>query len=108
MEQVKKTNLKRNNEMSNRVFNVYSEEETHKLVTSGIRLLADVVSPTLGADGKLVIYRDIKGNTNLTKDGVSAARNVKSDNPVKQYGIELLREYEKLNPAVSTGIFMTC
>ena len=95
MEQVKKTNLKRNNEMSNRVFNVYSEEETHKLVTSGIRLLADVVSPTLGADGKLVIYRDIKGNTNLTKDGVSAARNVKSDNPVKQYGIELLREYSE-------------
>ena len=93
---VNKTNLKRNNvELSNRVFNVYSEEETHKLVTSGIRLLADVVSPTLGADGKLVIYRDIKGNTNLTKDGVSVARNVKSDNPVKQYGIELLREYSE-------------
>lgn len=58
---------------------------------SGIEKLVTPVISTLGPNGKNVIIKTPNG-VKITKDGVSVASYIKSDDPIEQAGIEIIRE----------------
>lgn len=79
--------------------------EAKEILLKGTQRLYDAVSITLGAKGQNVI---IKSGFNeqplITKDGVTVARNVASDNIMEQGGIDiLLRAAEDTNSTAGDG-----
>ena len=58
----------------------------------GVNYLADVVKVTLGARGKNVLFNGRLGKPLITKDGVTAARQVRSDDPYENMAIQIVRE----------------
>lgn len=65
---------------------IFNDEARSKLF-KGVEMLANAVQVTLGPKGRNVI---IKG-THLTKDGVSVAKEVHSEDPIEEIGISLIR-----------------
>ena len=61
-------------------------------ITHGVDLLADTVKVTLGPKGRNVILFNNEGKAYLTKDGISVARHIHSDNPFEDAGIQIVRE----------------
>jgi chaperonin GroEL len=58
----------------------------------GVNYLADCVKVTLGARGKNVLFNTRMGKPQITKDGVTVARQVHSDNPYQNMAIQIVRE----------------
>ena len=65
--------------------------EARQPLVSGVNLLADAVKVTLGPKGKNVILFNGEGNAYITKDGISVAKHVYSDDPFVNAGIQLIR-----------------
>jgi chaperonin GroEL len=60
---------------------------------NGVNYLADVVGVTLGAKGKNVLFNNtITFKPQITKDGITAARQVRSDDPYEDMAIHIVRE----------------
>ena len=59
---------------------------------NGMNLLANAVKSTLGPKGRTVIMSRQFLGPHITKDGISVANQVSSEDPVEQLGIELIRE----------------
>lgn len=76
---------------------VTKPNETKRLILEAVNEMADAVKVTLGTKGRLVMYTDYRdfddpiGKPVLTKDGVTVAREIKSDNKVKNQAMEILR-----------------
>ena len=68
----------------------------------GINLLEQMVSMTMGPLGKNVIIRRPNGKVHVTKDGVTVAKAVNSNDPIEQMGIDLVREVA-LNTLMEAG-----
>lgn len=64
--------------------------ENNEKFISGVKKLSEVVGSTLGPKGQLVVYRHLDG-VRMTKDGVTAAKFVESDDKIEQMGIEFAR-----------------
>jgi len=86
-----------------------TDSNTTKMsILRGAKLLSDTVKVTLGTKGRLVMYTnyrdfsDPEGYPVLTKDGVTVAKNVKSDDPVEQQAIKIVRQAAK-NTVNSSG-----
>lgn len=80
---------------------VYKNEDATNAINEGINLLCDSVKVTLGPKGKNVIL--FNGNRAfLTKDGVSVAKKVSSNNATVDAAIQILRE-AALKTAESAG-----
>ena len=63
-----------------------------ELIT-GVNYLCEIVKVTLGAKGKNVLYNDTVTNLpRITKDGVTAANQVRSSDPMENMAIEIVRE----------------
>lgn len=83
-------------------------KETKSKIISGVNLIANTVKVTLGTKGRLVMYTnyrdfsDPEGYPVLTKDGVTVARNVKSNDNTEQQAIKIVREAAK-NTVSSSG-----
>ncbi len=75
-------NLKTNHHYTN------SKEDLIK----GVNKIADVVKVTLGAKGKNVLFNNRDGKPQITKDGITAARQVFSINPFENMAIQIVRE----------------
>lgn len=60
-------------------------------ILGGIRSLEDVVSSTLGPDGKNVIIAK-NGKTRITKDGVSVVKDFTSDDDFENVGISIVKD----------------
>lgn len=61
-------------------------------ILNGVDMLADTVKVTLGPKGKNVILFNNEGKAYLTKDGISVAKHIHSDNPNEDAGIQIVRE----------------
>lgn len=66
-------------------------EDARSALKDGVDKLASAVKVTLGPKGKNVILFN-EGKAFLTKDGVSVAKKVSSDNSFERAGIQILRE----------------
>ena len=61
-------------------------------ILEGVNMLADTVKVTLGPKGRNVILFNNEGKAYLTKDGISVARHIHSDNSFVDAGIQIVRE----------------
>lgn len=77
-------------------------KEARDLLQQGVDYLANAVKVTLGPRGKNVVLFNDEGKPYLTKDGVSVAKKVISDNPLEMIGIEMVREVA-INTANEVG-----
>lgn len=59
---------------------------------AGIDALANAVKVTLGPKGRNVVIQKSFGAPNITKDGVTVAKEVELENPVQNMGAQMLKE----------------
>ena len=67
-------------------------DNARKEIIDGVNMLADTVRVTLGPKGRNVVLFNHEGKAYLTKDGISVARHIHSDNPFEDAGIQIVRE----------------
>ena len=85
--------------MSNEVlFN----KDAHLTLQEGVDLICNAVKVTLGPRGKNVLTIDSYGQTHLTKDGITVAKNVKHNDPIINGIINVVRE-ASANTAKTAG-----
>lgn len=73
---------------------VLLNKESRKALYEGFKLLNDAVSSTLGPNGKTVVISNPRSgefHPVITKDGVTVAKSVVSDDPVVNAGIQIMR-----------------
>ena len=68
------------------------KNEARRKMLEGMKLLVDAVSCTLGPSGRNVLIRDVYKEPRVTKDGITVAKAVSSDDPTVNSGIQLLRQ----------------
>ena len=69
----------------------FSEEARNK-VLSGVRILADAVTVTLGPKGRNVVLEKSFGAPNITKDGVSVAKEIQLEDKFENMGAQMVKE----------------
>ncbi len=69
-------------------FNIQAREELKK----GVDELADAVKVTLGPKGRNVIIEKKFGETHITKDGVTVAKEIELEDPFQNMGAQLVKE----------------
>jgi len=67
-------------------------KDAKEALKQGVNMLADAVKVTLGPNGRNVILHNEEGEPYVTKDGVSVAKKITSDDPFVEAGIKLVRE----------------
>jgi len=67
-------------------------KEIRSKLKEGVDLITDAVKVTLGPKGRNVILYDGADNAYLTKDGISVASRVYSEDPAVNAGIKIVRE----------------
>ncbi|MCE5173860.1 MAG: chaperonin GroEL [Bacteroidales bacterium] len=66
--------------------------EARDLLKSGVDQLADAVKVTLGPKGRNVILEKKFGAPQITKDGVTVAKEIELENPYENIGAQLVKE----------------
>ena len=61
-------------------------------IQSGVNKLANPVKQTLGTKGRTVMFVDDNGKPHITKDGVTVARHIRSDDNYENMVISVVRE----------------
>ena len=67
-------------------------EEARNLLKEGANELANAVKITLGPSGRCVAIQKSFGSPHLTKDGVSVAKEISLDDPIKNMGAQLVKD----------------
>jgi chaperonin GroEL len=67
-------------------------EDARKEMLEGVTLLAKAVKATLGPRGRNVVLDRKFGSPNVTKDGVSVAKEIELEEPFKNMGAQMVRE----------------
>src|SRR5437763_9426293 len=70
---------------------VYSEN-SRQAILRGVNQLADAVKVTLGPKGRNVVLEKKFGGPNITKDGVTVAKEIELKDPLENMGAEMVRE----------------
>jgi len=65
---------------------------TTTTVLQGVNLLVDTVKQTLGTKGRTILFNDENNRTHITKDGVTVARHIFSEDNYENMVITVLRE----------------
>ena len=66
--------------------------EARKKIVKGINIVADVVTATLGPNGRNVIYTEY-GEVRSTKDGVTVAKQIeKLEDPLEELGVQMIKQ----------------
>ncbi len=82
---------------------MFDESARHKVV-EGVRKLAKVVGVTLGPAGKNVILEKSFGGPQVTRDGVTVAKEIELEDPFENMGAKLVQEVaSKTNDVVGDG-----
>lgn len=68
------------------------DEDARQSILKGITILTDAVKATLGPRGRNVIIDRKFGAPNITKDGVTVAKEIELKDPYQNMGAQLLRE----------------
>ena len=69
----------------------FHEDARHKMV-NGVNILANAVKATLGPKGRNVVLEKKFGGPNITKDGVTVAKEVELKDPLENMGAQMVRE----------------
>ncbi len=67
-------------------------EEARNSILKGVTILTDAVKATLGPKGRNVIIDRKFGAPNITKDGVTVAKEIELQDPFENMGAQLVRE----------------
>lgn len=67
-------------------------QEAREVLKKGVDHLANAVKVTLGPKGRNVVLFNDEGKPYLTKDGVSVAKSIQSEDKALSIGIEMLKE----------------
>nr|HPH51673.1 TCP-1/cpn60 chaperonin family protein [Deltaproteobacteria bacterium] len=70
---------------------IYSEEARAKMLV-GVNKLADAVKATLGPKGRNAILDKMFGAPNVTKDGVTVAKEIELRDKFENMGAQMVRE----------------
>jgi chaperonin GroEL len=70
---------------------VYSEF-SRQAILRGVNQLADAVKVTLGPKGRNVVLEKKFGGPNITKDGVTVAKEIELKDPLENMGAQMVRE----------------
>ena len=70
---------------------VYSED-ARSAILRGVNKLADAVKVTLGPKGRNVVIEKSFGSPNITKDGVTVAKEIELPDTVENLGAQMVRE----------------
>src|SRR3954470_23892529 len=82
---------------------VYSES-SRQAILRGVNQLADAVKVTLGPKGRNVVLEKKFGGPNITKDGVTVAKEIELKDPLENMGAQLVREVaSKTSDVASDG-----
>jgi len=68
------------------------DEEARKSILRGVNALADAVKVTLGPKGRNVILEKTFGAPNVTKDGVTVAKEIELEDKFENMGAQMVRE----------------
>jgi len=69
----------------------FSAEARNKIL-SGVRILADAVTVTLGPKGRNVVLEKSFGAPNITKDGVTVAKEIQLEDKFENMGAQMVKE----------------
>ncbi|AXX86340.1 chaperonin GroEL [Malaciobacter marinus] len=70
---------------------MFSDNARNRLF-SGVEKLADAVKVTMGPRGRNVLLQKSFGAPNITKDGVSVAREIELEDTIENMGVQLVKE----------------
>ena len=68
------------------------DEEARKSILNGVNTLADAVKVTLGPKGRNVIIDRSYGAPNVTKDGVTVAKEIELSDKFENMGAQMVKE----------------
>ena len=71
---------------------IYFSDDARNKLYSGVKQLADAVKVTMGPRGRNVLLQKPYGSPNITKDGVSVAREIELSDPLENMGAQLVKE----------------
>lgn len=79
-------------------------EKARTLILNGVNTLADAVKVTLGPKGRNVVIQKSFGAPQITKDGVSVAKEIELENAFENMGAQLVKEVaQKTNEDAGDG-----
>ena len=79
-------------------------DEARNKIMDGVRTLTDTVKVTLGPRGRNVVLQRSFGAPNITKDGVTVAKEIELEDRYENMGVQMLREVAaKTNDEVGDG-----
>src|SRR5512136_2386038 len=67
-------------------------EESRQSILRGVNQLAEAVKVTLGPKGRNVVLDKKFGSPNITKDGVTVAKEIELKDPLENMGAQMVRE----------------
>ena len=67
-------------------------QEARNLILNGVNILADAVKVTLGPKGRNVVIERSFGAPNITKDGVTVAKEIELSDKFENMGAQMVRE----------------
>src|ERR1700676_4997359 len=70
---------------------IYSED-SRQAILRGVNQLADAVKVTLGPKGRNVVLEKKFGGPNITKDGVTVAKEIELQDPLENMGAQMVKE----------------
>lgn len=83
---------------------IFYDMEARDLLKKGVDTLANAVKVTLGPKGRNVIIEKSFGAPNVTKDGVTVAKEIELKNPVENMGAQMVKEVaSKTNDIAGDG-----
>src|SRR3984957_16799746 len=81
---------------------VYAEN-SRQAILRGVNQLADAVKVTLGPKGRNVVLEKKFGGPNITKDGVTVAKEIELKDPLENMGAQMVREVASKTSDVAGG-----
>ncbi len=76
-------------------------DDARRKILSGIQTLNDAVKVTMGPTGKVVVIEKSFGSPNVTKDGVTVAKEVELKDPFEQMGAAMVKEVAEKSSKVA-------
>jgi chaperonin GroEL len=67
-------------------------DQSRQAILRGVNQLADAVKVTLGPKGRNVVLEKKFGGPNITKDGVTVAKEIELQDPLENMGAQMVRE----------------
>lgn len=71
---------------------IFFDIEARNKMKAGVDTLADAVKVTLGPKGRNVVLEKKFGAPNITKDGVSVAKEIELEDPIENIGAQMVKE----------------